>query len=70
MSNDYRSDLTRAVVSCPHEITADEVVLRYDPKQPGKNAFNQLMTRIETAAQQPSGWRDIAKTGGADAEQD
>jgi hypothetical protein len=58
-----RADLTRAVVSCPHEITADEVVLRYDPKQPGKNAFNQLMTRIEAAAQQPSGWQDIAPEG-------
>lgn len=35
-----------AVLACPHSINANEIVLKFDPKQKGDNALNQLSRRI------------------------
>lgn len=36
-------------VNCPHSINEHEVVLRFDPTQPGHNALNQLARRLSAA---------------------
>lgn len=41
-----RHELITAITSCGHSIDHDEVTLRFDPKQEGHNAFNQLNRRI------------------------
>lgn len=38
--------IRNAVLSCGHYINAEIVTLRYDPRQPGHNALNQLHRRI------------------------
>jgi len=55
MSGQEREGLIVAATSCPHTIDRDSVVLRFDPKQPGHNALNQLARRLEAArAAQPA----------------
>lgn len=41
-----RAELYQRALACPHTIEHDQVVLRYDPKQPGKNALAQLADRL------------------------
>lgn len=38
-----------AVIACPHEIADKRIALRFDPKQPGHNALNQLSRRMADA---------------------
>ena len=40
-------ELYEAVMSAPHEIDSLRVVLHYDDRQPGHNAANQLMRRLQ-----------------------
>jgi hypothetical protein len=49
---DRRHDLITAITSCGHSIDHDEVTLRFDPKQEGHNAFNQLNNRVTEWAEQ------------------
>lgn len=37
-------------INCPHTINDDEVVLRFDPTQPGHNALNQLARRLAASS--------------------
>ena len=39
-------DVMNAILSCPHTITHEYIVLHYDPKQLGHNALSQLRYRI------------------------
>ena len=39
-------DLLNAAINCPHSIESESVTLRFDPKQPGHNALNQLGRRL------------------------
>lgn len=41
--------LYQAALSTTHTIDHDHVELRYDPKQPGHNAANQLLRRLQAA---------------------
>lgn len=45
--------LYRAAINCPHEIDHEQVILKYDPKQPGHNALNQLGRRLVEAVSAP-----------------
>lgn len=36
-------------INCPHTIDAEQIVLRYDPRQLGHNALNQLSRRLTPA---------------------
>ena len=45
--------LYRAAINCPHEIDHEQVILKYDPKQPGHNALNQLGRRLVSAVAAP-----------------
>lgn len=47
-----RHDLITAITACGHSIDHDEVTLRYDPRQEGHNAFNQLNRRITAWAEE------------------
>lgn len=40
-------ELYEAVVSAPHEIDSQRIVLHHDERQPGHNAANQLMRRLQ-----------------------
>lgn len=40
-------ELYEAVVSAPHEIDSRRIVLHHDERQPGHNAANQLMRRLQ-----------------------
>jgi hypothetical protein len=42
-----------AVLSCPHSITGEEIVLGYSDKTPGKNASAQLYERLRAALATP-----------------
>ena len=43
---DGACDVLNAILSCPHVITNECVVLHYDPRQPRHNALSQLRSRI------------------------
>ena len=43
---DGTCDVMNAILSCPHTITHEYIVLHYDQKQPGHNALSQLRSRI------------------------
>jgi hypothetical protein len=45
--------LYRAAINCPHEIDHEQVILKYDPKQPGHNALNQLGRRLVAVVAAP-----------------
>lgn len=57
--------LLLAAIDCTHTITAEQVVLQFDPSAPGHNALNQLDLRLgaalsaQMAAQQTIGWVSI-----------
>lgn len=42
-----RDELLRALIEGPHVVTDDAVVLNFDARQPGHNALNQLLNRLE-----------------------
>ncbi|MBD9539970.1 hypothetical protein IB276_10955 [Ensifer sp. ENS04] len=44
--NEWPKQMMEAVISCPHSINRDEVILRFDPKAEGHNALNQLSRRL------------------------
>lgn len=44
-----QENLHLQAVNCPHSINEHEVVLRFDPNQPGHNALNQLARRLSAA---------------------
>lgn len=44
-----QENLHLQAVNCPHSINEHEVVLRFDPTQPGHNALNQLARRLSAA---------------------
>lgn len=44
-----QENLHLQAVNCPHSINEHEVVLRFDPTQPGHNALNQLARRLSEA---------------------
>ena len=55
---DYARQIQEAVLSCPHSITGEEIVIGYSSDQPGHNALAQLNARILSAiepAQAPEG---------------
>ncbi len=59
-----RSEICTRALNCPHTITQEAVVLRFDPNQPGSNALAQLLDRLSASAQQAEpvakrliGWR-------------
>lgn len=43
----------RAVIDCAHQITDECVILRFDPREPGHNALNQLHRRLDAAVNPP-----------------
>ena len=48
--NRIREALLIAAVNCPHEITEEQVTFYFNAANPGNNALDQLMTRLEDAA--------------------
>lgn len=40
-------EITRAVTDCPHQIDAENVVLKFTPNSEGHNALNQLLRRVK-----------------------
>jgi hypothetical protein len=62
VSEKFHRDLLIAVTNCRHVIDDSKVVFYCDPKAPGHNALNQLMTRIESALsiQQEADAKDAA----------
>lgn len=42
-----RRKITEALCELPHSINHDKVELRFDPRRPGNNALDQLITQLE-----------------------
>lgn len=47
-----REQIRNAVLSCGHSIDRDEIILRFNPKQEGHNALNQLARRLDVVVDQ------------------
>lgn len=49
-SEDLRTRLYQAAISCGHQIDASKVILHYESRQPGHNALAQLADRLAAVA--------------------
>lgn len=50
-ANDLRSDILKALLSCPHSVDSASVVLEHDAKVQGKNALSQTVDRLQALMQ-------------------
>ena len=53
--SDTRTKLIKALCEIPHSIDDDRIELRFNPRRPGHNALNQLLTALEAQFGNESG---------------